>query len=165
MNHLTNEQMNQSPIHQFYNPLCPLPSVFCHLSSVFCPLHLSRALYKSALFMQNKANLPDAKMNVTTFITKEYENISNWKLGENKANTKPNKANLLDAQMNISSLLTKHYENVRLCRRGENKPKQSQFLYHWLRSLFIIAAVCKKGRYINSSPVNRTTRYEIREYD
>ncbi len=28
------------------------------------PLHLSRTLYKSTLFMQNKANLPDAQMNV-----------------------------------------------------------------------------------------------------
>ncbi len=40
-------------------------------------------------FMQNKANLPDDQMNVTIYITKEYENKSNWTLGENKANTKP----------------------------------------------------------------------------
>ena len=32
-------------------------------------------------------------MNVTSFYTKDYENESNWKLGENKANTKPIKAN------------------------------------------------------------------------
>jgi len=34
--------------------------------------------------MQNKPNLPDALMNVTSFYTKDYENKSNWTLGENK---------------------------------------------------------------------------------
>jgi len=38
------------------------------------PLHLSRALYKSTLFLQNKPNLLDAPMNVTSFYTKDYEN-------------------------------------------------------------------------------------------
>ena len=63
-----------------------LPTVICLLPSVFAPLHLSRTLYKSALFMQNKANFPDAQMNVTSLITVEYENKSNWTLGENKPN-------------------------------------------------------------------------------
>jgi hypothetical protein len=36
--------------------------------------------------MQNKANLLDAKMNVTAFITKEYENLRLFSRGENKAN-------------------------------------------------------------------------------
>ncbi len=76
-------------------------------------------------------------MNVRSLITRDYENIANWKFGENKpnsnpikANTKPiqtqNKPNSLDAQMDISSVVTKYYENERLCRRGENKPKQTQ---------------------------------------
>ena len=39
--------------------------------------------------MQNKPNLLDAQMNVNTVITKDYENKSNWKLGENKPNSKP----------------------------------------------------------------------------
>jgi len=43
--------------------------------------------------MQNKPNLPDAQMNINSVITKHYENKSNWKLGENKANTNPIKAN------------------------------------------------------------------------
>ena len=34
--------------------------------------------------MQNKANLPDAQMNVNKVLTKHYENKSNWTLGENK---------------------------------------------------------------------------------
>jgi len=43
--------------------------------------------------MQNKPNFPDDQMNVNKVLTKDYENISNWTLGENKANTKPIKAN------------------------------------------------------------------------
>jgi len=47
--------------------------------------------------MQNKANFPDAQINVTVFYTKDYGNKPNWKLGKNKANTKPIRPNLLDA--------------------------------------------------------------------
>ena len=39
--------------------------------------------------MQNKPNSRKAKMNVNKALTRDYENIANWKLGENKANTKP----------------------------------------------------------------------------
>ena len=64
-----------------------------YLRAYKAPLHLSRNLYKSALFMQNKPNFLDALMNVTSFYTVDYENKSNWKLGENKPNTKPIKPN------------------------------------------------------------------------
>ncbi len=60
------------------------PAVICLLSSVFGPLHLSRALYKSAHFMQNKANLLDAQMNVSSVLTKDYENKRLCRCGENK---------------------------------------------------------------------------------
>jgi len=43
--------------------------------------------------MQNKANLLNAQMNVTSFCTVDYENIANWTLGENKPNSKPIKPN------------------------------------------------------------------------
>ncbi len=63
-----------------------LYSVICLLSSVLGPLHLSRILYKSALFMQNKPNFRKSQMNVNSLLTKDYENKSNWTLGENKPN-------------------------------------------------------------------------------
>ncbi len=44
-------------------------------------------------FLTNKANFPDAQMNVNKVLTKDYENKSNWALYENKANSNPNKAN------------------------------------------------------------------------
>ncbi|MHC4633065.1 MAG: hypothetical protein ACYS9C_17610, partial [Planctomycetota bacterium] len=42
---------------------------------------------------QNEPKFKKAKMNVTSYITKEYENKSNWAICENKPNTKPNKPN------------------------------------------------------------------------
>ncbi len=60
-----------------------------YLRAYKAPLHLSRTLYKSALFMQNKANFLDALMNVKSFHTVDYENKSNWTLGENKPKTNP----------------------------------------------------------------------------
>jgi len=44
-------------------------------------------------FMQNKANFPDALMNVISLITVDYENIANCILCEYKPNTNPIKAN------------------------------------------------------------------------
>ena len=53
------------------------------------PLHLSRVLYKSTLFMQNKPNLPDAQMNVNAVITKDCENKRLRRGAENKPKTNP----------------------------------------------------------------------------
>jgi len=41
------------------------------------------------LFMQNKPNLLDAQMNLSIFSKMDYENKSNWTLGENKPNQSP----------------------------------------------------------------------------
>ncbi len=56
-------------------------------------------------FMQNKANFRKSQMNVSTILTKDYENNSNWTLGQNepktnpiRTQTNPIKANLPDAQ-------------------------------------------------------------------
>jgi len=43
--------------------------------------------------MQNKPNLLDAQMNVSSILTRDYENISDWTLGENKPNSNPIKPN------------------------------------------------------------------------
>ena len=44
-------------------------------------------------------------MNVTTYITKEYENISNWALYENEPKTNPNKPNFKGKIMMLSTFL------------------------------------------------------------
>jgi len=44
-----------------------------YLRAYKAPLHLSRNLYKSALFMQNKPNFRKAKMNINAALAKDYE--------------------------------------------------------------------------------------------
>jgi len=56
------------------------------------PLHLSRALYKSTLFIQNKPNFQKSQMNVCIFTQKAYENETLSRRGKNKPNTNPIKA-------------------------------------------------------------------------
>jgi len=59
--------------------------------------------------MQNKPNFAKAKMNVYSLIAMDYENISDWTLGENKPNSNPIKPNFRKAKMNVNSLITKDY--------------------------------------------------------
>jgi hypothetical protein len=40
-------------------------------------------------FMQNKANLRNEQMNISSFITSKYENLGIWWIGKNKPNSKP----------------------------------------------------------------------------
>ncbi len=80
--------------------------------------------------MQNKANLLDAQMNVTSFYTVDYENIANWKLDENKPNSKPIKANTKPiqtqfkpnswkARMDVSLAITSNYNNEQRTMNNE----------------------------------------------
>ncbi len=48
-------------------------------------------------------------MNVNSLITMNYENISNWTIGQNKPNSNPIKPNLQKAKMNVNLTLTKDY--------------------------------------------------------
>ncbi|MFH1882695.1 MAG: hypothetical protein ABIL62_08300 [Planctomycetota bacterium] len=73
-------------------------TVICHLSSIVC--QLPSALYicresstNQLLFMQNKPNFAKAQMNIKPYNTMDYENISDWTLGQNKPNSNPIKPN------------------------------------------------------------------------
>jgi len=59
------------------------------------PLHLSRILYKSTLFMQNKPNVKSAQINVSSFITSKYVKVDTWWNQKNKPNQTQNKPNLV----------------------------------------------------------------------
>ena len=52
--------------------------------TILAPLHLSRVLYKSPLFMQNKPNLLNAQMNVSSAITMNYEQLTMNYANKNK---------------------------------------------------------------------------------
>ena len=73
-------------------------------------------------------------MNANVFITKDYENISDWTLGENKPNSNPIKPNCRKAKMNVNSIITKDYRKkddfvVRINKPNSNpiseKPKMN----------------------------------------
>jgi hypothetical protein len=48
-------------------------------------------------------------MNVNLCDIKDYENISDWTIGQSKPNSNPIKPNLRKAKMNVNSLITKDY--------------------------------------------------------
>ncbi len=60
-------------------------------------------------------------MNVNIYYTTDYENKSNWTLGQNKANTNPIKPNFRKAKMNANVFVTKDYENETAFRLQKNK--------------------------------------------
>ncbi len=74
------------------------------------------------LFMQNKPNFRKSQMNVNTDNTRDYENKSNWTLGQNKPNSNPIKANFRKAQMNVNLTLTKDYRKNDDFSVRKNKP-------------------------------------------
>ena len=41
------------------------------------------------LFLKNKANFQKSQLNLTNFITRDYEQMDTWSIGKNKAKTKP----------------------------------------------------------------------------
>jgi len=68
-------------------------------------------------------------MNVSPYNTKDYENIANWTLGQNKPNSKPIQTQsnpILSAvgglQMSVNIYCTEDYENKWLRRVRKNKP-------------------------------------------
>ncbi len=61
------------------------------------------------LFMQNKPNFLRSQMNVKSYNTMDYENLSDWTIGQSKPNSNPIKPNLRKAQMNVNLTLTKDY--------------------------------------------------------
>ncbi len=102
-----------------------LPCVaFCVAGSSLGPLHLSRTLYKSALFMQNKPNFQKSQMNVSSLITKDYSKKDDFAVRKNKPNSNPISSK---AKMSAYVFVTKDYENETAFRLQKNKPKQSQF--------------------------------------
>jgi hypothetical protein len=111
--------MNHSQPSRIENP----ESIYLRANKA--PLHLSRILYKSAHFMQNKPNLLDAQMNVSSILTKDYENKYNWTLGQNKPNSNPIKSNFRKAKMNVNLTLTKDYRKNDDFTVRKNKPNSN----------------------------------------
>ena len=118
------------------NPTLAHFSHFRHFSSLYCPLHLSRILYKSPLFLQNKPNLLVAQMNVNPYNKTDYENFTPLAGQKNKPNSNPIKPNFQKAQINVNLTLTKDYRKkddfiVRINKPNfQNAKKWTQTLFH-----------------------------------
>ncbi len=85
---------------------------FRHFSSLFT--NLPSTTVENSLqinpFYAKRTQFPKSQMNVTSLITVDYENISNWTLGENKPNSNPNKPNLPEGKIDAKCVVTKDYE-------------------------------------------------------
>jgi len=103
MNHLTNHPLNCSTA-QMLNFL-PSPLYICRESSTNSPL-----------FMQNKPNFLDTQMNISSVLTKYYENNLCSGLLENKPNSKPIKPNTNPIQSQSKPI------------QSQSNPIQIQFL-------------------------------------
>ena len=57
-----------------------------------------------------QTQFPKSQMNVNPYNTTDYENKSNWTLGENKPKTNPNKPNLPESKIDAKCVFTKDYE-------------------------------------------------------
>jgi len=73
--------------------------------------------------MQNKPNFRKSQMNVSVYNTTDYENKSNWTLGQNKPNSNPIKPNLRKAQMNVNLYVIEDYRKKDDFSVRINKPK------------------------------------------
>jgi hypothetical protein len=77
--------------------------------------------------MQNKPNVKDAQINVSSYMKSKYEKLDTWLSGKNKPNSNPNKPNLRKAQMSVNSILTKDYRKKDDFTVQKTNPKQTQF--------------------------------------
>ncbi len=76
---------------------------FRHFSSLFTPsaLYICRESSTNQPFYAKQSQFPKKSNDVSFFYTMEYENISDWTIGENKPNSNPIKPNLKRAKMNV----------------------------------------------------------------
>ena len=86
--------------------------------------------------MQNKANVKDAKMNVSSFMTIKYEKLDTWLNWKNKPNTNPIKPKTNPIKANFNAYQTQFKPNpsglrclLRSCRTD-----QSQWIGNELKS-------------------------------
>jgi len=94
--------------------LCLLPS-----TTVESPLQITYFLCKTNPILSAVGGL---QMNVTSFVTKYYENKWQRRVRKNKPNSNPIKPNLRKAKMNVNSFITKDYRKKDDFAVRKNKP-------------------------------------------
>ncbi len=105
---------------------------FRHFSSLFTlsPLYICRESSTNQSFLCKTNPILSAvgglQMNVNIFTQMDYENKSNWTLGQSKPNSNPIKPNFRKAKMNANSLITKDYRKNDDFSVRINKPNLSR---------------------------------------
>ena len=89
-------------------------------------LTTKKELRKIHSFIQNKANLPKAQINVNKVLERDYGNVHLRRRPKTKPKQTQSNPIYEMPKMNVSSILSKDYENICLYKRGKNKPNQSQ---------------------------------------
>jgi len=117
--------MNYEPFTSIENPTLAHFRHFRHFSSLYFPLYLSRILYKSALFMQNKPNSLNVRIYINIYATKNYNNFIPLAGQKNKPNSNPIKPNSQKAQMNVNSFTTEDYRKKDDFAVRKNKPNSN----------------------------------------
>ncbi len=113
MNHSSIENPTLAHFRHFRHSSLSRPS-----TSVENPLQIN-------LFMQNKPNFRKSQMNVNPYNRTDYENKSNWTLGESKPNSNPNKPNLRKAKMNVNLYVIEDYRKKDDFAVRKNKPNSN----------------------------------------
>ncbi len=94
--------------------------------------HLSRTLYKSALFMQNKPNFDKGQNKPNPLYKKDLRKF--YTPSDNEKQTQ-NKANLLDTQMNVNTVITMNYEQITMNNANKNKANSNPIKPNFKRDL------------------------------
>jgi hypothetical protein len=113
---------------------------FLHVENVCGRQRRHRALQPAAIervigigsFMQNKPNLLDAQMNLSSVLTKYYENKRLCRCGQNKPNQTRSEFISKGAKLLTGELLailkpgTNQTQSTRICATGQQKPTQKR---------------------------------------
>ncbi len=102
-------------------PFSCLPRLYFLLSAIVA-LYLSRVLYKSTLFMQNKPNFDKGQNKPNPLYKRDLRKF--FTPSDNEKQTQ-NKPNLLNAQMNVNTVITMNYEQITLNNANKNKPNSN----------------------------------------
>ena len=87
------------------------------------PLHLSRELYKSTLFMQNKANFKNDQIYISACFRGGYDDFLNFSRPKNKAKQSQNKANFGPKLASFSSILALFRGRANRCTNCQDGSK------------------------------------------
>ncbi len=72
-------------------------------------LYICRESSTNQPFYAKQTQFPKKSNDVSFFYTMDYENISDWTIGQSKPNSNPIKPNCQKAKMNVNLTLTKGY--------------------------------------------------------